>query len=55
MGRLCHSVTEQCPNLKLVMQGGEPAEKPRGTPRYVCLQGGGRGLKESVRVGSKCI
>ncbi len=38
LGRLCNSFTEQCPNIKLVMGGGEAeANKGRGTPRLVCI------------------
>ena len=58
LGRLCQSFTEQCPNIKLVIEGGAGGEvegKVRGTPRLALLylvycvqlwgagQGGGEG------------
>ncbi|XP_031572017.1 conserved oligomeric Golgi complex subunit 1-like [Actinia tenebrosa] len=36
VGRLCHCMVEQCPQLKIVMRGAEPEEKPnarQSTPR----------------------
>ncbi|XP_073244201.1 conserved oligomeric Golgi complex subunit 1-like isoform X2 [Porites lutea] len=33
VGRLCHSFTEQCPHIKLVMDGGKTESKLTATPR----------------------
>ena len=40
LGRLCQSFTDQCPNIKLVMEGGGGGEvegNVRGTPRLALL------------------
>ena len=33
VGRLCHSFTDQCPHVNLVMDGSGADYKSRGTPR----------------------
>ena len=37
LGRLCHSFTEQCSNIKLVMEGQATETKGRATPRLVLI------------------